>query len=293
MNFSSFASRSWTSEPPARAKRRACFSRSTSGRCSLPAASRAVVSTAPFNTMTSVTPPSSATMLNSVPRSTTLTLGFETRNPTASAGTLALSMPRCKTASHAESRSSVAGPSSVTCAPQSKVISAKPDSSLSCWPRCNSSPGRRAGPDQWQSLAPESRAIPLVGLLRGLGEFGAAGRVRDAVPRPPKPKGEHNGSRRGQRTESPNPRRRADNARLGGGKIRRLGLHLARVLHEARRQRESAHVKAARLFRGEQQAREAGALRSGDDAIDQRVAERIEFEQFGIAEAHAAPSSES
>ena len=75
--------------------------------------------------------------------------------------------------------------------------------------------------------------------------------------------------------------------------IRRLGLHLARVLHEAGGQGERTHVKAARVLGGQQDFPEPGPLHSGDGAVDERLAESIEFEQFLVTQVHAAPSNES
>ena len=82
------------------------------------------------------------------------------RKPIASAGTLALRVPRSSVASQAEFRSSDAGPSSTTCAPESKVISAKPRANSSRWPLRRKLPSRAEGAPlaHWHSFEPVIRA---------------------------------------------------------------------------------------------------------------------------------------
>ena len=125
-------------------------------------------------------------------------------------------------------------------------------------------------------------------------------RASDSIRRIPfsqaaQPESQHHARRRCQRAGRPRPRGHAHHpARVGSAwRVRRFPLHLAGVVEKARGERHRANVEAAGVMGGGEHLLQPRALGAGDRAVDQRVAERVEFEQFVVGHAHVAPSSES
>ena len=219
--------------------------------------------------------------------STTSTARLDTRKPSACAGTLALIAPRSSVESHADVMSNHGRAFQQHNGAGVERYFRKPASSFRRWPRREKIAqlelrGFGRPDDVFHPGKPGDVFRRISDAIRCQITFGRLinHQVTANAPMPPPP--------------LPSARYFDSQACVARSLARRrLHLHFAGVVPQARRQIHRLDVKLAGIFRVGEQSLEPHSLCRCERALDHGVAQFVQLQRFAIAETHAAPSLSS